>query len=95
MFSETESSDGSDWLRSIDERGDALALEATSLITTTMTANQDSDNDFDNTKVGEDTIVVNDSWTTRFSNTLRNYMTQRDDDQGMGGMIKIKIKNLD
>ena len=90
MFSETESSDGSDWSRSRDERGDALALEATALITTTMTATQDSDNNFDNTKVGEDTIVVNHSWTTRFSNSLRSYMAPGNNEQGTGGNDKNK-----
>ena len=49
MYSETESSDGSDWSRSQDEGGDALKYEVTAMITT-MTA-QDSDNDLDATKV--------------------------------------------
>ena len=70
MFSETssETSSGSIW--SSDEVGDALQ-EATAMATT---AARDSDSDPNTTKVGEDTIMVNDSWTTRFSRSFKNYM---------------------
>ena len=38
------------------------------------TAAQDSDSDPNTTKVGEETIMVNDSWPTRLSRSFRNYM---------------------
>ena len=71
MFSETESSSsGSVWSTTSDEGGDALQ-EATAMATT---AAQDSDSDPNTTKVGEETIMVNDSWPTRLSRSFRNYM---------------------
>ena len=71
MFSETESSSsGSIWSTTSDEVGDALQ-EAPAMATT---AAQDSDSDPNTTKVGEETIMVNDSWPTRLSRSFRNYM---------------------
>ena len=73
MFSETssETSSGSVWSATSDDLvGDALQ-EATAMATT---AARDSDSDPNTTKVGEDTILVNDSWTTRFSRSIKNYM---------------------
>ena len=70
MYSETESSDGSVWSRGQGEAGDAL--RATSMITTIIA--QDSDDDIDSIKVGEEEIVITDSWTSRFTNSFRNYM---------------------
>ena len=70
MFSETssETSSGSIW-SATSEEGDALHATAMA-----VTAARDSDSDPNTTKVGEDTIMVNDSWTTKFSRSLRNYM---------------------
>ena len=72
MYSSSESSDG-DSSRSIGDGGDAHHnLLATALITTT--ALQDTDDDIDNDKVGEDETIITDMWSTRLSNSIRNYM---------------------
>ena len=81
--SKTESSDGSVWSRGQGEGGDALNNHATALITTTTI--QDSDDDFDTNKVAEDETIITDTWSTRFTNSIRNYMLPGTGGQGTGG----------
>ena len=92
MFSETESSsNGSIWSSASNDRGDALQ-EATAMATT---AALDSDSNPDTTKVGDERIVVNDSWTTRLSRSLRNYMNPGETAPGAMGNKKKSAPELE
>ena len=88
MYSETESSDGSVWSRGQGEGGDALRNQATALITTATA--QDSDDELNTNKVGEDKIVITDTWTSRFTNSFRNYMQSSTVEQRTGGLANNK-----
>ena len=106
MYSSSESSSDGDSSRSIGDGGDAHHnLLATALITTT--ALQDTDDDMDNDKVGEDETIITDTWSTRLSNIFfkRNYMkpgtnatggpTDNDDPNELFALYETRCKSCD